>query len=329
MHTETLNRLQHDHNFTIINRKGERRTRLVLVLTLMTMALEIATGMMFGSMALLADGWHMGTHVAAFMITLYAYRYSRRHAHDQTFAFSSGKVGVLGGFASSVALGVVALMMLIESGERIFTPRTIQFDHALLVAGFGLFINFVCALLLKDSHHHTHSHDHDHHHEHEHHHDHNLRAAYFHVLADALTSVLAILALYSGKYYGWNWLDPVMGIVGALIITRWSFSLMRETSPVLLDESIALKHKTAIRETIENDADNRIADLHVWRVGPDHFAVILSVVSHHPKPADYYKALLVQSKTLKQRMKGLKLAHVTVEVHQCQSERCNEKEELG
>lgn len=318
MHTDTLKRLQHDHNFSVINKKGERRTRLVLVLTLLTMILEITTGMMFGSMALLADGWHMGTHVAAFMIALFAYRYSRTHAHDQTFAFSSGKVGVLGGFASSVALGVVALMMLIESGERLLAPRNIHFDEALIVAGFGLFINFVCALLLKDSHQHEHSHGHG-----QAHHDHNLKAAYFHVLADALTSVLAIIALFSGKYYGWNWLDPVMGMVGALIISQWSFSLMKETSPVLLDESIALKHKTAIKQTIESDADNRIADLHVWRVGPDHFAAIISVVSHNPKAPDYYKALLRQSQSLKQGG-NLRLAHITVEVHQCQGEGCEE-----
>jgi cation diffusion facilitator family transporter len=321
MHTETLNRIQHDHNFAIINRKGERRMRLVLVLTLFTMILEIIAGVVFGSMALLADGWHMGTHVAAFMITLYAYRYSRRHAHDDKFAFSSGKVGVLGGFASSVALGVVALMMLIESGERLLTPRIIQFDHALLVAGFGLFINFVSALLLKDSHQHSHSHEHVHD-KHDHHHDHNLRAAYFHVLADALTSVLAILALTFGKVYGWNWLDPCMGIVGALIITRWSFSLMKESSPVLLDESIAVKHKTAIKDVIESDSDNRIADLHVWRVSPDHFAVILSVVSHQPKAPDYYKTLLMDSQSLT-RFKGLRLDHITVEVHQCQTESCD------
>lgn len=318
MHTDTLKRLQHDHNFSVVNKKGERRTRLVLVLTLLTMILEITTGMMFGSMALLADGWHMGTHVAAFMIALFAYRYSRTHAHDQTFAFSSGKVGVLGGFASSVALGVVALMMLIESGERLLAPRNIHFDEALIVAGFGLFINFVCALLLKDSHQHEHSHGHG-----QAHHDHNLKAAYFHVLADALTSVLAIIALFSGKYYGWNWLDPVMGMVGALIISQWSFSLMKETSPVLLDESIALKHKTAIKQTIESDADNRIADLHVWRVGPDHFAAIISVVSHNPKAPDYYKALLRQSQSLKQGG-NLRLAHITVEVHQCQGEGCEE-----
>lgn len=325
MHTETLNELQHDHNFSVINRKGERRTRLVLVLTLLTMILEIGTGIAFGSMALLADGWHMGTHVAAFMITLYAYRYSRRHAHDQTFAFGSAKVGVLGGFASSVALGVVALMMLVESGERIFSPRTIQFDQALMVAGFGLFINFVCAFLLKESHHHGHSHSHDYAHRNQHHHDHNLRAAYFHVLADALTSVLAMIALYLGKFYGCYWLDPAMGIVGALIISRWSLSLLKETSPVLLDESIALKYKTAIKDAIENDADNRIADLHVWRVGPDHFAAIISVVSHCPQTPGHYKTLLRQSEGLKRYGEQLQLAHITVEVHRCKDETCEHK----
>jgi cation diffusion facilitator family transporter len=319
MHTETLEQLQHSHNFTVSNRKGERRTRLVLVLTVLTMFLEIAAGVVFGSMALLADGWHMGTHVAAFMITLYAYHYSHKHAHDQTFAFSSGKVGILGGFASSVALGVVALMMLIESGQRLLTPRLIQYDEALVVAGFGLFINFVCALLLRDSHEHDHSHA-----GHSHHHDHNLKAAYFHVLADALTSMLAIVALYLGKYYGWQWLDPVMGIVGALVITKWSMSLMRETSPILLDESITLKHKRIIAQVIEDDADNRIADLHVWRVGPDHFAAIISVVSHHPKPPGYYKNLLKQFQVSKtNKHPKFTLAHITVEVHQCKGNNCN------
>ncbi|MFI3119112.1 MAG: CDF family Co(II)/Ni(II) efflux transporter DmeF, partial [Methylococcaceae bacterium] len=271
MHTHTLSLLKHEHDFSAINRKGERRTKQVLVLTFLTMALEITAGILFGSMALLADGWHMGTHVAAFMITIIAYRYSRIHAHDQTFAFSSGKVGVLGGYTSSVVLGVVALIMLIESGQRIVNPHLIHFDEAIAVAGFGLFINLICALLLRDHHHHHHDDHHDHDHTH-HHHDHNLKAAYLHVLADALTSVLAIVALVLAKYYGWNWLDPVMGIVGALIITQWSYSLLKETSPLLLDESIALKYKLAIKEKIESDADNRISDLHIWRVSPGHFA---------------------------------------------------------
>ena len=324
MHVRLLNALHHDHDFAVIHNKGERRTKLVLVLTFLTMVLEITAGSLFGSMALLADGWHMGTHVAAFMITLFAYRYSRIHAHDDTFAFSPGKVGVLGGFASSVALGVVALMMLIESGERLFTPHIIHFNEAIAVASFGLLINLICALLLRDHHHpapkhknkpksryevaHAHQHSHEHHH-----HDHNLKAAYLHVLADALTSVLAIIALTAGKYYGWNWLDPVMGMVGALVITRWSVVLMQETSPLLLDESIDSTYKTAIKEKIESDADNRVSDLHVWRVGPSHFAVIISLVSHTPKTPDYYKALLSD-------FHGL--SHITIEVHQCRDEVC-------
>jgi cation diffusion facilitator family transporter len=309
MHIRRLNDLQHNHDFSVIHRKGERRTKLVLILTFLTMVLEITAGFMFGSMALLADGWHMGTHVAAFMITLFAYRYSRIHAHDHTFAFSPGKVGVLGGFASSVALGVVALIMLVESGERLFTPHSIHFDEAIAVASFGLLINLISALLLRDHHHPSHKHKN----KHKNRHDHNLKAAYLHVLADALTSVLAIIALVSGKYYGWNWMDPVMGMVGALVITRWSVVLMQETSPVLLDESIDLKYKMAIKEKIEDDADNRISDLHIWRVGPSHFAVIISLVSHTPKSPDYYKALL-------KNFHGL--SHITVEVHQCWDEVC-------
>jgi cation diffusion facilitator family transporter len=306
MHAHILSLLKHGHDFSVINKKGERRTRQVLVLTFLTMMLEITAGIQFGSMALLADGWHMGTHVAAFMIAITAYRYSRVHAHDQTFAFGSGKVGVLGGFASSVALGVVALMMLIESGERIFNPHIIHFNEAIAVASFGLLINFICALLLKD-HHHDNTHDHAHHH------DHNLKAAYLHVLADALTSVLAIIALVLGKYYGWTWLDPVMGIVGALVITQWSYSLIKETSPVLLDESIDVKYKLAIKEKIESDADNRISDLHIWRVSPGHFAIIISLVSHNPKAPEYYKGLLKDFH---------KLSHITVEVNKCPGDLC-------
>jgi cation diffusion facilitator family transporter len=326
MHTQKLKDLQHHHDFAVISKKGERRTWFVLVLTFLMMVAEIAAGTLFGSMALLADGWHMGTHVAAFMITLFAYRYSRLHADDDTFAFSSGKVGVLGGFASSIALAVVALMMLVESCERFFLPREIRFDEAIIVAGAGLLVNVICALLLKDDHHHhghDHKHGHDHHHhdhDHDHHHhDHNLKAAYAHVLADALTSVLAIVALVAGKYYGWVWLDPVMGVVGVLVIGRWSYLLVRETSPVLVDESLALHYKTAIQYAIEEDADNRVSDLHIWRVGPGHFAVIVAVVSDHPQSPDYYKALLKPY----YRVKGLgKLSHITVEVHQCGGDGC-------
>jgi cation diffusion facilitator family transporter len=199
------------------------------------MVAEIIAGSVFGSMALLADGWHMGTHVAAFLITIYAYRYARIHARDPSYTFGTGKVGVLGGFASAVALAVVALVMLVESLHRIIEPQSIQFNAAMGVAAIGLFINIMSAFLLKE--------DHTHHHRHDHHHDHNLKAAYLHVLADALTSLLAIVALLAGKYFGWNWLDPIMGIVGAIIITRWSYELLKKTSPVLLDGSIDEKYQ--------------------------------------------------------------------------------------
>lgn len=308
MHARTLSLLQHDHNFAVISKKAERRTLLVLILTFFTMLLEVGAGIFLESMALLADGWHMATHVAAFMITIFAYRYSRAHANDQTFAFSPGKVGVLGAFASSVALAVVALLMLIESGERIITPHVIHFDEAIAIAGFGLFINIICALLLKERQPHGHAHHHGHSH-----HDQNLKAAYVHVIADALTSVLAIIALLLGKYYGWFWPDPVMGIVGAIIITRWSYLLVKETSPILLDESIDADYSQAIIEKIESDADNRIADLHIWRISPNHFAVIISLVTHNPQSPEYYKELL---------KKFHKLSHITVEVTRCPGDAC-------
>ncbi len=303
MHAHNMHDWQHDHDFASINQKGERRTKIVLILTFLTMLLEIAAGIGFGSMALLADGWHMATHVAAFMITLWAYRYSRRHAHDETFAFSAAKVNLLGGFASAVALGVVALLMALEGIERLLHPQLIHFNEALGVAVFGLAINLICALLLN-----SHDHSHEHHgHEH-HHHDHNLKAAYTHVLADALTSMLAMLALSLGKYYGWQWLDPIIAMVGSLVILHWASGLVKETAPVLLDESIAQEYKAAIIDTLESDADNRIADIHIWRVGGKHYALIAALVTDMPKSPDYYKKLLSEFKQLK---------HITIEVNHC------------
>jgi cation diffusion facilitator family transporter len=313
MSTDIHDRWRHSHDFAFINERGERRTRLVLALTAVTMVVEIIAGSMFGSMALLADGWHMGTHVAAFMIALFAYGYARRYADSPDYAFGAGKVIVLGGFASAIALAVVALVMLIESLQRIIHPQAIHFNEAIAVAMIGLTINIISALLLKDHHHH-HDDDHDHEHEHEHeHHDHNLRAAYMHVLADALTSVLAIIALVCGKYYGWNWLDPIMGIVGAAIITRWSFGLLMQTGPILLDASIEPDYRDAIEKTIENDADNHITDLHVWKISANHYAAIISLVTHAPRPADHYKNLLGDFH---------RLAHVTIEVNQCRDASC-------
>jgi len=305
MHRYTLKEWQHGHDFAVIHEHGERRTLQVLVLTAITMIVEIAAGTAFGSMALLADGWHMGTHVAAFMITIFAYHYARKHAGSPKFTFGTGKVSVLGGFASAVALAVVALVMMAESVHRMFQPQPISFNEAIGVAGLGLLINIISALLLQD----RHDHDHDEHH----HHDHNLKAAYLHVLADALTSVLAIVALISGKFLGWNWLDPVMGVVGAAVITRWSYSLLRETSPILLDGSIAEDYQAAIKKTIESADDNRIADIHVWRVGPADYAAIISIVTHYPQNSDHYKKMLADFS---------KLSHITMEIHGCTSEPC-------
>lgn len=309
MHTHSLANWQHEHDFSVNNEKGERRTKYVLLLTAVTMVIEIVAGSIFGSMALLADGWHMGTHVAAFMITIFAYRFARKHANNPAFAFGTGKVSVLGGFASAVALAVVALVMLIESLQRIIDPHIIQFNEAIAVASLGLIINLISALLLKDHHHHHHHH----HHDHDHAHDHNLRAAYLHVLADALTSMLAIIALISGKYFGWHWLDPAMGVVGAIIITRWSLSLLKQTGPVLLDGSIEQSYKAAIRKTIENDSDNLVTDMHIWKVGANHYAAIISIVTQAPKTTQYYKELLHDFH---------RIGHLTIEVNKCDGDRC-------
>lgn len=308
MHNHPLEKWQHNHDFSVKNTKGERSTLYVLILTAITMVVEIIAGSVYGSMALLADGWHMGTHVAAFMITIFAYRYSRKHANSPAFAFGTGKVNVLGGFASAVALAVVALVMLIESLNRIVDPHIIFFNQAIAVACIGLFINLVSAFLLKDDH----SHHHDHH-GHGHVHDHNLRAAYLHVIADAMTSLLAIIALLSGKYLGWNWLDPVMGIVGAIIITRWSYGLLKQTGPILLDASIEEDYQLKIKDTIEKDSDNRVSDIHIWKVGANHYAAIISLVTHFPNTTEHYKGLLSHFH---------RLSHVTIEVNECNDGPC-------
>lgn len=307
-----LQHWQHSHDFTLHNEKGERRTLYVLLLTAVTMVVEIIAGTLSGSMALLADGWHMATHVAAFMITLFAYRYARKHRDNPRFSFGTGKVNVLGGFASAIALAVVALLMLVESLHRLVEPQAISFNEAIVVACVGLAVNIIGALLLKDDHHH---HDHgqahgaESHHHHSHHHDHNLHAAYMHVLADALTSLLAIFALLAGKFAGLNWLDPVMGIVGAVIITRWALGLLRQTSPVLLDNSINPTLQQAIIGQIENDSDDRVSDCHIWKISASHYAAIIAVVTHQPRSPQHYKAQLAEFK---------QLAHLTVEVNPTQ-----------
>ena len=309
MHTHTLDTWQHAHEFTVLQEHGERRTRQVLIITAITMFFEIAAGLAYGSMALLADGWHMGTHVAAFLITILAYRFAKRHANNKAFAFGTGKVSVLGGFASAIALVVAALIMLIESGQRLLAPLPIHFNEALGVAVLGLLVNIACAFLLHGHHGPGHAHDDDGHH----HHDHNLKAAYLHILADALTSLLAIAALIVGKYLGWNWLDPLMGIVGAAVICRWAYGLLRETGGILLDASIGNQDLAAIKEKIEGALDSRITDIHVWKVGPAHYAAIIAIVTHYPQTIGYYKELL---------RNVTNLSHLTVEIHACEGEPC-------
>jgi cation diffusion facilitator family transporter len=306
MHIYTLQNWQHSHDFTAIHQKGESRTIKVLLLTFITMGVEIVAGNIFGSMALLADGWHMGTHVAAFAISIFAYRYAKKNADNPDFSFGTGKVSVLGGFASAVALAVIALIIAGESISRLYHPQTIQFNEAILVAVAGLGINLVSAFLLQDHHEHSHEEAHQHH-------DHNLQAAYLHVLADALTSLLAIIALFSGKYFGLNWMDPLMGIAGALVITRWSWGLLKDTSLILLDHTMKDDAIIKIKKILEAVSDNRVSDAHVWRVGPDHYAAVISIVTHYPKPPEHYKSLL---KNLKQ------LSHITIEINPCLDPPC-------
>jgi cation diffusion facilitator family transporter len=264
MAAATIHRLQHGNDFSGNHRQGERRALLVLFLTAVTMLVEITAGIISGSMALLADGWHMGTHMAALSITLFAYWYAGKHSSDPQFTLGTGKVGVLGGFSSAITLLFVALVMAGESVVLFFNPGRIHFDEALIVAFIGLVVNIICAIILSDNHAHGHNH---------HQHDHNLKAAYLHIIADALTSVLAIIALFAGKFTGIVWLDPVMGITGSLVIGWWSWGLLRETSPVLLDRNPDSDSLSAIRTRIESDADNRILDLHLWKIGPDDYSV--------------------------------------------------------
>lgn len=307
----------HDHVFLGENHaRNERRTWAVIALTATMMVAEIAAGSIFGSMALLADGWHMSTHASALLIAALAYRYARRHAHDRRFTFGTGKLGDLAAFGSAVVLGIVALLIGWESLVRLRSPVSISFDEAILVAVIGLVVNLVSAWLLKDDH--DHHHGHHHHHDHAHDHDHeapaaragqrdnNLRAAYLHVLADALTSVMAIVALLAGRSYGWVWLDPVIGIVGALVIARWSWGLVRDSGAVLLDYARDDEDlPSEVRAAIESEHDE-IIDLHVWQIGPGHHSAIIALKSSRPEPVAAYRARL--------RHIG-ELSHVTVEVH--------------
>ncbi len=335
MHTESIERWVHDHTFgQEVRRSAEKRTLIVSIVTVLTMVVEIVAGLAFGSMALLADGLHMGSHASALAISVFAYRYTRIHASDSRFNFGTGKVNSLAAFASASTLALFAFAMAWESVRRFISPVAIGFDQAILVAIIGLIVNGACLAILgghvhslgrgnrKQGEDDNHPHEHPRHagegknhrhnvqhpsipHEHK---DHNLRSAYLHVLADALTSVLAIFALLAGKYLGQKWLDPFMGLVGAALVTRWSWGLLRSSARVLLDMQAPREVVEAIRNAIESEGDNRVSDMHVWSVGPGIYAAEIAIISARPLDPDAYYRFLPEE---------LGLVHVTFETHLC------------
>jgi cation diffusion facilitator family transporter len=317
MHTHSIAAWEHGHEFLGAQHdRNERRTWFVVALTAVMMVAEIVGGHVYGSMALIADGWHMSTHAGALGIAALAYRFARRHVGDPRFTFGTGKLGELAAFASAITLALVALAIGYESVQRLIAPVAIDFDQAILIAVIGLAVNIVSAWMLFDASHHGNAHDHDHghhhhdghaHHHHHHHGDQNFRAAYVHVLADALTSVFAIIALGAGKVFGWSALDPVMGLVGMLVIISWSVSLLRSAGAVLVDAMPDGRLAATVRQRLEQHGD-KVSDLHLWRLGPGHTALIAAIVSDDPlSPAAY-----------KERLTGVEgLSHVTVEVHRC------------
>jgi cation diffusion facilitator family transporter len=322
MHEDNLHLWQHSHAFgQDVRRPGEVRTLIVIGITAVMMVVEITAGVAFGSMALLADGLHMASHTAALTINAFAYIYARRHAHNQDFSFGTGKVNTLGGYTGAVLLACFALLMVWESVARLAAPVPIAFNQAIFVAVLGLIVNGASVLILGHHHHPDDAEDlpeqfeaHAHYHDHTdgHRHDHNLVAAYLHVLADALTSLLAIFALLAAKYFGFIWADPLMGIVGAILVGKWSLGLLHSTSTVLLDREGPDDMRRVIQEHIEAEDDNRVVDLHVWAVGPNIYSVIVSIVTHDPKPAEHYKALIPP---------GMGVMHVVVEVHTCDGQK--------
>ena len=314
MHTPSLDHWKHDHAFGQDEpTAAERRTLIVVAVTAVTMVVEVAAGLWTGSMALLADGVHMASHVLALGIAAFAYVYARRHARDSRYSFGTGKVNALGGFTGALLLAVVAVGMGWESAVRLVEPGAIDYDTAILIAVLGLVVNAVCVVILGGhghdhhrDHEHAHGHDEDHHHGHAHE-DHTLRSAYLHVLTDALTSVLAIVALLGAKYLGASWLDPVMGVVGAVLVANWSRGLLGRTAEVLLDRQAPESVRDGVRAALER-GDDRIVDLHVWSIGPGAYAAVISLVTHTPLPPEEYHARIPAD---------LAIRHVSIEIHRC------------
>jgi cation diffusion facilitator family transporter len=315
----------HQHDFAVMVERGERRTRAVVLITIAMMIAELVTGYVTGSMALTADGWHMATHAGALGLALFAYWFARTRSSSSRFTFGTGKVYALAGYTSGVSLGVIALWMGVEAGLRLFDHPEVDFVDALPVAIIGLVVNLVSALLLGGGHGHTHDHGHDHHdhdhddhghHDHGHAHDdeqltdHNLRAAYFHVLADALTSVLAIAALVAGEFAGIWWLDPAMGFVGGVLIAKWAVTLCRDAAAQLVDATPTEDIADQISKRLTKLDDVQVADLHVWELAPGKRGCIVSVVSARPRDVDFYR---------KEILGVVQLAHLTVEIHGCEN----------
>jgi len=309
MHTYSLDVWQHEHAFGQDQIKtGERRTLLVIAITATMMVVEICAGIASSSMALLADGLHMGSHTMALGITAFAYLYARRHASDRSFSCGTGKVNALAGFSSAIILAIFAAVMAWESINRFFHPVGILFNSAIGVAVVGLAVNLLSIWILGEQHDEQESHRSPHLPDHA---DHNLRSAYLHVVADALTSVLAIFALLAGKFLGLLWVDALMGVIGAVLVCRWSWGLLKDTSNVLLDKQVSPQLEEAVKQAIEQKDENRVADLHLWSIGPNIHMATISLVTHKPKPPEHYKSLLP---------KTLGLVHTTIEVHQCRDE---------
>ena len=309
MHTHSLQRWKHSHTFGQEHvKEAEKYTIIVICITALAMILEITTGILFGSMALLADGVHMGTHTLALGIAAFSYYYTRKYANDKRFSFGTGKVNSMGGFSSALLLIVFAFSLIWESIERLLSPVEILFNQAIVVAAAGLLVNIICAWILSRPQtankisHHDHSGSHGHTHQ-----DHNLKAAYLHVIADALTSVFALVALFTGKIWGFVWMDPLMGILGAIMVSRWAWRLLKETSGVLLDFQAPEVIQAIVRNAYEN-YDNRISDLHIWTIGEGLYALNVTIVTNSPQPPAHYKELLSEHK---------EFAHVTVEVETC------------
>ena len=316
MHTDNLSAWTHHHVFDEGSHAAERGTRAVMWITATMMVVEIIAGWWFNSMALLADGWHMSSHAVAIGLSAFAYAAARRYARDSRFAFGTWKIEVLAGFASAIFLLGVVGMMVFASVERIFSPQPIHYQEAMIVAAIGLIVNIVCAMILGGAHdHHDHGEHgdaHHHHHHHDHHHDLNLKSAYVHVIADAATSVLAIVALTGGWAFGWSWLDPVMGIVGAVLVAVWARNLLIETGKVLLDREMDHPVVDEIREVVESElaaGHTQIADLHVWRVGKQSYSCALSLVTHD--------ATLTAKRVRERLAQHEEIVHTTIEIQQC------------